>query len=168
MATRWKHTENVVAYVNARLLDPASGLDAKGALLTEGEAIADFGPKLFADGVPEGMPVIDCKGMCLAPGLVDMRVQVREPGEEHKGTLASSGRAATAGGVTSMVCLPNTHPAIDDMSVVEFIARRARLLGLAKVYCYGAITKGLAGKELAEIGLLAESGAVGLPTARRR
>ena len=161
MATRWKHTENLVAYVNARLLDPASGLDAKGALLSEGETIADFGPKLFADGVPEGVPVIDCKGMCLAPGLVDMRVQVREPGEEHKGTLASSGRAATAGGVTSMVCLPNTHPAIDDMSVVEFIARRARLLGLAKVYCYGAITKGLAGKELAEIGLLAESGAVG-------
>ncbi len=160
MATRWKHTENLVAYVNARLLDPATGLDAQGALLTEGEAIADFGPKLFADGVPEGVPVIDCKGLCLAPGLVDMRVQVREPGEEHKGTLASSGAAATAGGVTSMVCLPNTHPAIDDMSVVEFIARRARLLGLAKVYCYGAITKGLAGKELAEMGLLAESGAV--------
>jgi dihydroorotase len=90
-----------------------------------------------------------------------MRVQVREPGEEHKGTLASSGRAATSGGVTSMVCLPNTNPVIDDMSVVEFIARRARLLGLAKVYCYGAITKGLAGKELAEMGLLAESGAVG-------
>lgn len=160
MATRWKHTENLVAYVNARLLDPASGLDAKGALLTEREAIADFGPQLFADGVPADVPVIDCKGMCLAPGLVDMRVQVREPGEEHKGTLASSGRAATSGGVTSMVCLPNTHPAIDDMSVVEFIARRARLLGLAKVYCYGAITKGLAGKELAEMGLLAESGAV--------
>jgi dihydroorotase len=161
MATRWKHTENLVAYVNARLLDPATGLNAKGALLTEGEAIADFGPKLFADGVPADVPVIDCKGMCLAPGLVDMRVQVREPGEEHKGTLASSGRAATSGGVTSMVCLPNTNPVIDDMSVVEFIARRARLLGLAKVYCYGAITKGLAGKELAEMGLLAESGAVG-------
>jgi dihydroorotase len=161
MATRWKHTENLVAYVNARLLDPASGLDTKGALLTEGEKIADFGPKLFADGVPEGMPVVDCQGQCLAPGLVDMRVQVREPGEEHKGTLASSGRAATAGGVTSMVCLPNTNPVIDDMSVVEFIARRARLLGLTKVYCYGAITKGLQGKELAEMGLLAESGAVG-------
>lgn len=161
MATRWKHTENLVAYVNARLLDPATGLDAKGALLTGGETIADFGPNLFADGVPADVPVVDCKGHCLAPGLVDMRVQVREPGEEHKGTLASSGRAATSGGVTSMVCLPNTHPAIDDMSVVEFIARRARLLGLAKVYCYGAITKGLAGKELAEMGLLAESGAVG-------
>lgn len=161
MATRWKHTENLVAYVNARLLDPASGLDARGAVLTEGETIADFGPGLFADGVPAGVPVVDCKGQCLAPGLVDMRVQVREPGEEHKGTLASSGRAATAGGVTSMVCLPNTNPVIDDMSVVEFIARRARLLGLAKVYTYGAITKGLQGKELAEMGLLAESGAVG-------
>ncbi|MDX9860455.1 MAG: dihydroorotase [Rhodospirillales bacterium] len=167
MATRWKHTENLVAYVNARLLDPATGLDAAGALLTEGETIADFGPQLFADGVPADVPVIDCKGHCLAPGLVDMRVQVREPGEEHKGTLASSGRAATSGGVTSMVCLPNTHPAIDDMSVVEFIARRARLLGLAKVYCYGAITKGLAGKELAEMGLLAESGAVAFTDGER-
>lgn len=161
MAARWKHTKNLVAYVNARLLDPASGLDAPGGLLSDGEKIADFGPNLFADGTPEGVPVVDCKGQCLAPGLVDMRVQVREPGEEHKGTLASSCRAATAGGVTSMVCLPNTNPVIDDMSVLEFVARRARLLGLTKIYCYGAITKGLKGGELAEMGLLAEAGAVG-------
>lgn len=149
-----------VAYVNARLLDPASGTDAPGAVLTEGEAIADVGPGLFADGVPEGIQVVDCGGHCLAPGLVDMRVQLREPGEEHKDTLASAGRAATASGITSMVCLPNTLPVIDDMSVVEFIARRARLLGLTKVYCYGAVTRGLEGQDLAEIGMLAESGAV--------
>jgi len=160
MALSWKHKQTLVAYVNARLLDPASGLDAPGAVLTDGETIADFGPGLFADGVPEGVRVVDCEGRCLAPGLVDIRVQVREPGEEHKGTLASSGRAATASGVTSMVCLPNTNPVIDDMSVVEFIARRARLLGLTKVYCYGAVTKRLEGKELAEMGLLAEAGAV--------
>ena len=89
-----------------------------------------------------------------------MRVQLREPGEEHKETIASGGRAAAAGGVTSMVCLPNTEPVIDDMSVVEFVARRARLLGLTKVYPYAAVTKGLEGKELAEMGLLAEAGAV--------
>ena len=89
-----------------------------------------------------------------------MRVQLREPGDEHKGTLASDGRAATAGGVTSLVCLPNTRPVIDDMSVVEFVARRARLLGLAKVYAYGAVTKGLEGRELAEVGMLAEAGAL--------
>lgn len=148
------------AYINARLLDPTSGLDSSGALLTEGEDISDFGPDLFKDGVPEGITTIDCQGHCLMPGLVDMRVQLREPGEEYKGTLESAGRAATAGGVTSMVCLPNTTPVIDDMSVLEFVARRARKLGLAKVYAYGAITKGLKGEELAEIGLLSESGAL--------
>jgi dihydroorotase len=149
-----------VAYVNARLLDPASGLDSPGTLLCDGELVSDFGPELFKDGVPEGTNVVDCKGFCLMPGLVDMRVQLREPGEEYKGTLESAGRTASAGGVTSMVCLPNTNPVIDDMSVLEFVARRARKLGLAKVHSYGAVTKGLEGKELAEIGLLWNSGAL--------
>ena len=148
------------AYINARLLDPASGLDSLGALLSDGESISDLGPRLFKDAVPDGINVIDCQGFCLMPGLVDMRVQLREPGEEYKGTLESAGRTASAGGVTSMVCLPNTNPVIDDISVLEFVARRARKLGLAKVYSYGAITKGLEGKELAEIGLLCNSGAL--------
>ncbi len=148
------------AYINARLIDPATGLDTKGALLTEGENIADFGATLFKDGVPDGISTVDCGGHCLIPGLVDIRVQLREPGEEYKGTLESAGRAATAGGITTMVCLPNTLPVIDDMSVLEFVARRARKLGLAKVFPYGAVTKGLDGLELAEMGLLAEAGAV--------
>ena len=150
-----------VAYVNARLIDPATGLDGRGGLLTEGEAIADVGIGLFAQGVPEGVIVVDCGGQCLAPGLVDIRVQLREPGNEHKGTIASTGRSAIAGGVTSLVSLPDTKPVIDDMSVVEFVARRARLVGLAKVYTYGAITRGLKGAELAELGMLAEAGALG-------
>ena len=149
-----------VAYINARLLDPASGLDSHGALLCDDKLIVDFGPELFKDEVPDGITVVDCKGFCLMPGLVDMRVQLREPGEEHKGTLESAGRTASAGGVTSMVCLPNTNPVIDDVSVLEFVARRARKLELAKVYSYGAVTKGLEGKELAEIGLLSNSGAL--------
>ncbi len=164
MALKSGTPSNKVAYINARLLDPASGLDSVGALLSEGEIIADFGPKLFADGIPDGIPggiqVIDCAGLCLCPGLVDMRVQLREPGYEHQGTIASDGESAVSGGITSMVCLPNTAPVIDDMSVVEFVARRARLVGLTKVYPYGAVTKGLAGKELAELGLLAQSGAL--------
>jgi len=160
MTARSEPTPARVAYVNARLLDPASDLDAPGSVLTEGEAIADVGRNLFADGPPEGVEVVDCQGHCLCPGLVDIRVQLREPGEEHKGTLASAGRAASAGGITSMVCLPNTLPVIDDMSAVEFVARRARLLGLTKVYAYGAVTKGLEGNELSEMGMLAESGAV--------
>jgi dihydroorotase len=150
-----------VAYINARLLDPASGIDGPGAVLTEGEQIADIGHALFAEGVPSDILVIDCQGNCLAPGLVDMRVQLREPGEEHKETLRSAGEAAVAGGVTSMVCLPNTHPIIDDVATVEFVARRARKSGLAKVYPYAAATKQLAGQELAEIGMLAEAGALG-------
>jgi dihydroorotase len=149
-----------VAYVNARLLDPASGLDAPGGLITEGESIAAFGPQVGGEPLAEDFELVDCRGLCLCPGLVDVRVQLREPGEEHKGTLASAGRAATAGGITSMVCLPNTHPVIDDNSVVEFVARRARLLGLTKVYPYAAVTKRLEGEELAELGMLAESGAV--------
>ncbi len=149
-----------VAYVNARLLDPASGLDAPGALLTEGEAIADFGPNLFQDGVPDGIEVIDCRGCCLAPGLVDMRVQLREPGEEHKETIATASRAAAAGGITSMVSLPNTDPAVDGVAVVEFLARRAREVKMVKIFTYAAVTRGLAGGEITEMGLLAEAGAV--------
>ncbi len=153
-------TPGRVAYINARLLDPATGLDAKGAVLTEGEIIMDAGPGLFTGGVPAAVTVVDCKGACLAPGLVDMRVQLREPGEEHKETLRTAGEAAVAGGVTSMVCLPNTTPVIDDVATVEFVARRARQIGLAKVYPYAAATRGLAGKELAEIGMLKEAGAL--------
>ena len=149
-----------VAYINARLLDPATSVNAPGGVLTEGEKIIEVGANLFSDGAPDDAEVIDCAGACLAPGLVDIRMHTGEPGQEHKETLASAGRAAVAGGITSMVCLPNTKPVIDDMSVLEFIARRARQQGLAKVYCYGAITKGLEGNELAEMGLLAGSGAV--------
>jgi dihydroorotase len=148
------------AYVNARLLDPASGLDAPGALLAEDGKITDFGPDLFKEGLPEGVQKVDCGGACLAPGLVDMRVQIREPGEEHKETMDSAGRAAAAGGVTSMVALPNTDPVIDDVAGVEFIARRAREVKRVKVYTYAAVTRNLEGRELTEMGLLAENGAV--------
>ena len=152
MAPRKDASSGRVAYINARLLDPASGLDAMGGLLTDGETIAEVGEGLFKKGTPKGARTVDCQGKCLAPGLVDMRVEL--------GDLAATVAAAVSGGVTSMVCLPNTEPVIDDMSVVEFVARRARKLGLAKVYPYGAVTKGLQGTELAELGLLAESGAV--------
>ena len=153
-------TPGMIAYTNARLIDPASGLDARGAVLTEGETIVEAQPGLFENGVPQNVKNVDCLGACLAPGLVDIRMHTGEPGEEHKETLATAGRAAVAGGVTTMVCLPNTEPVIDDMSTVEFVARRARKHGLAKVYCYGAITRGLAGKQITEMAMLAEAGAV--------
>ncbi len=152
---------SATAYVNARLLDPASGLDVTGGLLVEGGRIADLGPRLFAEGVPEGARRVDCTGHCLAPGLIDMRVQLREPGEEHKETIATAGQAAVVGGVTSVVALPNTEPVIDDVAGVEFVARRAREAKLVKVYTYAAATRRLEGKEITEIGLLAEFGARG-------
>ena len=145
------------AYVNARLINPASDLDSKGSLLVHGKYIEDIGENL---NIPAGYKVIDCNGACISPGFVDIRVQIGEPGQEHKETFSSAGYAAISSGITTMVCLPNTDPVIDDMSVVEFVARRARLLGLTKVFPYGAITKGTKGLEIAELGLLAKAGAV--------
>ena len=155
-------TPKRVAYLNARLLDPATGLDAPGALLTEEAVIADVGPRLFNDAPPPpDAQIVDCAGACLAPGLVDMRVQLREPGQEHKETIASASRAAAAGGITSMVGLPNTDPVVDDVSGIEFVARRAREEKLVKVYNYAALTRRLEGQEITEIGLLHEYGARG-------
>lgn len=159
--TAGRKTPGRIAYINARLLDPASGTDETGALLSDGTKVADLGPRLFNDGLPEDAQIIDCAGLCLTPGLIDMRVQLREPGAEHKETIESASRAAACGGITSMVALPNTEPVIDDVAVLEFIARRAREAKLVKVYAYGTVTRGLKGRELTEFGLLTEFGAVG-------
>jgi dihydroorotase len=148
-------------YRNARLLDPATGIDAPGALLVEDDRIAAVGPEIGAANIGDITETIDLGGLCLAPGLVDMRVQLREPGAEHMESIESGGQAAAAGGVTTMVALPNTEPPVDDVSVVEFLARRAREVKLAKIHTYAAATKKLAGRELSEIGLLAANGAVG-------
>lgn len=150
-----------IAYQNARLIDPASGLDVRGDLLTVGDRIADLGPGLFADGTPGDAEVVDCHGHVLCPGLVDMRVFVGDPGFEHMETLKSASRAAVAGGVTSFTVMPNTKPVVDDVSLVEFVARRARQIGSANVHPMAALTKGLQGREMTEIGLLRKSGAVG-------
>jgi dihydroorotase len=141
----------------ARLLDPASGLDQIGDLLVSGDRVAALAPGLTAGDAE----IVECRGLCLGPGLVDMREQLREPGAEHMESIESGGQAAVAGGVTTMAALPNTEPPVDDVAVVEFIARRAREVRLAKVHTYAAATKGLKGRELTEIGLLAASGAVG-------
>ena len=159
MAPRNDVSQGRVAYVNARLLDPAAGLDTAGGVLTDGEAITDVGPGVTKKKAPKGARIVDCHGKCLSPGLVDIRVEL--------GDLAATVEAAVSGGVTSMVCLPTPELVIDDMSEVEFVARRARKLGLAKVYPYGAVTKGLEGKELAEMGLLAEAGAVAFTDGER-
>ena len=153
-------TDKRIAYINARLLDPESGLDALGALLTEGAQIADLGPGLFADGVPQGIETVDCGGHCLSPGLVDMHVHLREPGHEHKETIATGSLSALAGGVTSLCSMPNTDPVVDNVGLIEFIHRRAREAKGVKVFPFAAVTKGLEGKQLNEFGMLAEAGAV--------
>jgi dihydroorotase len=141
----------------ARLVDPDSGFDMRGDLLVENGRIAALGGAIQA-GAAE---IVAAEGLVLAPGLVDMRVQLREPGAEHMESIESGGAAAAAGGVTTMVALPNTEPPVDDVSVVEFLARRAREAGLAKIHTYAAATKGLHGRELSEMGLLAANGALG-------
>ena len=154
-------------FKNARLLDPASGLDAMGAVLVEDGVIGEVGPGVFVDAVQEDVAVVDCRGRCLAPGLVDMRVETGEPGDDHLETLTTASQAAVAGGVTTMVVLPSTRPPIDDVSVLEYVERRGAEVGLVNVHCYGAATKGLAGREMAELGLMAEAGAVGFTDAGR-
>ncbi|MFD1252192.1 Dihydroorotase [Devosia equisanguinis] len=144
---------------NARVVDPASGTDQMGAVLVEDGRISDLalgGPV----GVPDDAEVVNANGLVLAPGLVDMRVFVGEPGKEYRETLASAGAAAVAGGVTSFVMMPDTTPVVDDGALVDFLIRRAEAQSPARILPAAAITKGLAGKEMTEFGLLKEAGAV--------
>lgn len=156
-----RRQDRPLALVNARIVDPASNRDEPGGVLVDNGIIQEIGARVTRASAPENAEILDCRGQVLAPGLIDMRVQLREPGEEHKETIATASLAAAAGGVTSMVCLPNTEPIIDDVAGVEFIARRARETKRAKIYCYGAMTQGLEGKDLVEMALLADSGALG-------
>ncbi|MFN3854029.1 MAG: dihydroorotase [Phreatobacter sp.] len=147
-------------FANARLVDPASETERRGGLLVEGGVIRDAGPHLTAGAVPEGTAIIDCGGLVLAPGLVDIRCFVGEPGYEHRETIASATAAAAAGGVTTLVCQPATDPVIDDPAIVDFLLRRARDTGIVRVHPMAAITKKLAGREMTEIGLLLAAGAL--------
>ncbi|HLJ52911.1 MAG TPA: dihydroorotase [Rhizomicrobium sp.] len=149
-----------IAFRNARLIDPATKLDAKGGLLVENGRIADVGPRLFNDAEANDPEIVDCKGLVLAPGLIDMRVFTGEPGSEHRETLESASLAAAAGGVTTIVVMPNTDPVIDEPSLVDFIRRRAAATAKVRVVPMAALTKGLAGEVMTEIGLLTEAGAV--------
>jgi dihydroorotase len=151
---------------NARLICPHSGRDEKGGLLIKGETIADLGPHIDASSNPSAER-FDCGGHVLSPGLIDMQVFTGEPGEEHRETLATASRAAAAGGVTTIICMPDTKPAIDDVALVDFIERRARDTAIVHVHPMAAMTKGLAGKEMTEIGLLRQAGALAFTDGKR-
>ncbi|WP_430512110.1 dihydroorotase [Pannonibacter phragmitetus] len=145
---------------NARVIDPARGLDADGSVIIADGTILAAGPEAQNQGAPYGAEIIDCDGAIVAPGLIDMCVSVGEPGHEHRETLASASEAAAAGGVTTIVTMPETDPVIDDPALVDFILRRARDTAVVNVRPMAALTKGLAGQDMTEIGLLQEAGAV--------
>jgi len=151
---------------NARIVDPASGTDHRGAVLVENGLVSDIA-KGGPVGVPEGAEVVDAAGHILAPGLIDMRVYTGEPGKEYRETLASAGEAAAAGGITSFVMMPDTTPVVDDGALVDFLLRRARATAKVNVLPAAAITRSLNGEELTEFGLLKEAGAVCLTDGRR-
>lgn len=151
--------EGAFTFLNARLIDPATGKDEPGGLLVRDGIIADMGPHLRRNA-PDGTQVIDCRGHVLCPGLVDMQVFTGEPGQEHRETLKTASQAAAAGGVTTIVVMPDTEPVIDQVALVDFIQRRARDNAAVNVHVMAAMTRGLKGQEITEIGLLKRAGAV--------
>ena len=155
------------AFINVRLVDPASGYDGPGGLIVTEGVIADVVKGSDIGSLSPDVEVIDGRGAMLAPGLVDIRVKTGEPGTETKETLKSAALAAAAGGVTSIVLQPDTDPVIDEPSVVDFILRRARDIELVKVHVAGAATKGAQGERMAEIGLMAEAGCLYISDADR-
>jgi dihydroorotase len=150
---------NAILLRNGRIIDPAARRDETGDLLIVDGRIADQSeirnPKSKID-------VFDCTGLLITPGLIDIHVHLREPGQSAKETIATGARCAAAGGFTSVVCMPNTSPAADNPSVVAWILEKARAEACVNVFPTGAITKGLAGEELAPIGSLKKAGIVAL------
>ncbi|MFZ3582196.1 dihydroorotase [Loktanella sp. DJP18] len=142
-------------FANARLIDPVALTDMVGSLTVRDGIIIDQGGT-----APASATVIDCNGACLAPGIIDVGVKVSEPGERHKESFRSAGRAAAAGGVTTIVTRPDTTPAIDTPETLEFVRRRAEAESVVNVLPMVALTKGRMGREMTEIGFLLDAGAV--------
>ncbi len=138
---------------NARLIDPEAGTDSLGSLTIKDGVIVGRG------AAPKGAEVIDCGGMCLAPGIVDWGVKIGEPGERHKESFRSAGLAAAAGGVTTIIARPDTNPVIDTPEVLSFVTQRSGDT-LVRIRHMAALTKGCLGQEMTEIGFLLDAGAV--------
>ncbi|WJR67286.1 dihydroorotase [Neorhizobium sp. CSC1952] len=153
---------------NLRIVDPSRNLDETGTIVVgdDGRILA-AGRDAQNQGAPDGATVRDCKGLVATPGLVDARVYVGEPGAEHRETIESASRAAAAGGITSFIMMPDTDPVLDDIALVEFVQKTARDKAVVNVHPAAALTKGLAGEEMTEIGLLQQSGAVAFTNGRR-
>lgn len=158
---------SAVLFENARIVDPSRGLDEVGSVLIRDGKIIAAGADARNQGAPEGAEIIDLDGKAVLPGLVDSRVFIGEPGAEHRETIASASHAAAAGGVTSIIMMPDTDPVIDDVALVEFVKRTARDTAVVNVHPAAAITKGLHGEEMTEIGLLRDAGAVAFTEGRQ-
>lgn len=156
----------ITVFHSARIVDPSRSIDETGTVIVDGGKIVASGASAFNQGTPESATVVDCAGKALLPGLVDSRVFIGEPGGEHRETIASASVAAAAGGVTSIVMMPDTDPAIDNVALVEFVLRTAKDTAIVNVFPAAAITKQLAGREMTEFGLLREAGAVGFTDGR--
>jgi dihydroorotase len=143
---------------NVHVVDPAAGRNGFVDVLVDGPRIARIGRDLPADGEVVELP----RSFVVTPGLIDMHVHLREPGQEHKETIATGAAAAVAGGFTAVACMPNTDPVNDHASVTEFIVKRAAAAGLARVYPIGAVSVGSRGQALTEIGDLRAAGCVAI------
>ena len=141
-----------------RIIDPGQGMDRVADLLIEGGAVHSTASFIEP---PEGAQVIDATGLVVCPGFIDLHCHLREPGYEDKETIATGTRAAARGGFTTVCAMPNTNPAMDTRATVDFVLQKARVEGLVRVLPIGCVTKGGKGRELAEMGELAEAGAVG-------
>src|SRR5215207_6128794 len=149
-----------ILLANARVVDPSRDFDGPGDVLIADGVIRDSRRGIGAAGVPEGTDIINCAGKIVAPGLIDMRAFVGEPGASHRETFASASQAAAAGGITTIICQPDTSPVIDNSATVDFVLRRARDTAIVNIHPMAALTKGLGGREMTEIGLLKAAGAV--------
>ncbi len=157
---------SITVFNKARIVDPSRGMDETGTVIVDSAKIVAAGASALNQGIPGGATVIDCSGRTIMPGLVDGRVFIGEPGGEHRETIASASLAAAAGGVTSIVMMPDTDPVIDNVALVEFVLRAARDTAVVNVFPAAAITKGLEGHEMTEFGLLREAGAVAFTDGR--
>src|SRR2546425_856096 len=147
-----------------RVIDPSRGFDQVADVLIQDGKIAAVGPGL---GTPDGAEVRDVRNKVVAPGLVDVHVHLREPGNEDVETIASGARAAAAGGFTTVCAMPNTDPVTDNQAAVGFIVRQSVRAGLARVHPIGAISVGQKGERLSEFGEMVGAGAVAVSDDRR-
>ena len=150
----------LVLLQSPRIVDPGRGMDAVGDILIRDGRIVSAGPRLAAADLPENCRIIPAAGLVATPGFIDLHSHLREPGFEYKETIATGARAAARGGFTTLCCMPNTDPAIDNAAVVELVKQRAKADAIVRIFPIGCVTKGRRGKELAELEELAAAGVV--------